>query len=311
MDITFFYRPDVQACLKIRPVLEALAIEYGLRVSEVEPDAGSNIKVPAFEAAGGRLGVLHSSRGALDERTLRAYLELAIASSGTAHDKASAISHSSRVLPGKQATDKPKSKVKTYMWRHRVGLIIGALTAFLGLAWAAPLFDALGMRGAYSVIFSAYRLVCVQTPYRSPIVGGHQCCLCWRCIAIYAGSLLFGMLYTLERDGRLPVVRWLTTSVGLKGLIIFSLPMFVDGLSHSFGLRAGPAYAHSPDFWLGWGEWQVDWLVRMITALIATVGAVKFLCPRLDKIAEGYTHLPTAGIHTGKVSHSPGPVSSI
>jgi hypothetical protein len=59
-------------------------------------------------------------------------------------------------------------------------------------------------------------------------------------------------------------------------------------LSHMLGLRPGAAYAYSADFWLGWQEWQFDWWLRIGTALLATVGATRFLCPRLDKIAQSY-----------------------
>lgn len=298
MDVTFYYRADIQACIKTRRILRKFEPLYKLQISEVSVDAGDNVKAPAIHVAGSRLRALDSSRGPLNEQTIRAYLELV---------KASGVSgaHGRKASGGKGATPSDMARlsdrsteavagrtIKSYMWQHRVGMMIGALTAFLGLAWIAPLLDSMGMKGAYSAIFGAYRLVCLQTQDRSPYLAGHQCCLCWRCIAIYAGSLLFGIIYTLGRDGRLPRVhmQWLTKGIGLKGLIIFSIPMFADGLSHTLGLRAGALYAHSPDFWLGWGEFQADWLLRMATALFATVGAVRFLCPRLDKIAHGYAH---------------------
>ena len=289
MDVTFYSRADMQACVKARRILNQLTAQYELRINEVAVEPGSDIKVPAIGVSGGRLRVLDSSKGGLNEQTVRAYLELARAA-GAPHSMRAGSTVGPSLLPSEQPsriTGRAKAHLKGYMWRHRVGMIIGGLTAFLGLAWVAPLFDTMGMKGAYSAIFAAYRLVCLQTPDRSPSVAGHQCCLCWRCVGIYAGSLLFGILYTLGRDGRLPHMTWLTRGIGLKGLIIFSLPAFADGLSHTFGLRAGPLYAHSPDFWLGWGEFQADWLLRMATALLATVGAVRFLCPRLDKIATG------------------------
>jgi uncharacterized membrane protein len=273
----------MQACTNARRVLYGLASHYDLSINDVIVEPGGDIMVPAIGAPGGKLRVLDSSNGALNEQTIRAYIELA---------RASQLRRSER--GDRDVSPRGRLTPKRFLWEHRVGMIIGALTAFLGLAWVAPLLDTWGMKGAYSAIFAAYRLVCLQTPDRSPSVGGHQCCLCWRCIAIYAGSLLFGVLYTLGRDGRLPHMRWLTQGVGLKGLIIFSLPAFADGLSHTLGLRAGPLYAHSPNFWLGWGEFQADWLLRMATALLATVGAVRFLCPRLDKIAERYTRRTTS-----------------
>jgi uncharacterized membrane protein len=289
MDITFYCRADIQACVKARRILHKLADEYQLQIGEAAVPLDRVVKAPAIEVAGSRLRVLDSSSGALTEQTIRAYLELARKTGAPSRQIPNASD--SEVTRG-QTSNSPKSRaehpIKSYLWQHRVGAVVGALSVFLGLAWVAPLLDSLGIRGVYSSIFAAYRLVCVQTPERSPFVGDHQCCLCWRCVAIYGGSLLFGILYALGRDGRLPRMQWLTRAVGLKGLIIFSLPMLADGLSHLLGMRAGPMYAYSPDFWLGWGEWQADWLLRTATALLATVGAVKFLCPRLDKIAETY-----------------------
>lgn len=310
MDVTFYYRADIQACIKTRRILHKFETLYKLKISEVPVESDDNIKAPAIKVAGSRLRVLDSSGGPLNEQTIQTYLEL-VRVSGTADmpERAMGSESATRRKNGPRTSDRSMAMdrygIKSYMWQHRVGLMIAALSAFLGLAWVAPFLDAIGMKGAYSAIFGAYRLVCLQTPDRSPYVAGHQCCLCWRCVAIYAGSLLFGIVYTLGRDGRLPQVRmqWLTQSTGLKGLIIFSIPMFADGLSHTFGLRAGSVYAHSPDFWLGWGELQADWLLRMVTAFFATVGAVKFLCPRLDKIGQGYarqtnwhTSAPSSGI---------------
>ena len=314
MKVTFYSRPDIQACNRVRKILDRFEGEYDLQITETRVGAsfeapnGQVVKVPALHVEGSRLNVLDSTRAALDEATIRAYLELAKATgtgSGSreqaARVRAALISEGESMQPAPRGRAVPGIgfRAKMYLWEHRVGAIIAALSAFIGLSWLAPLLPS----GAYSAIFGAYRWVCLQTPDRSPQIAGHQGCLCWRCIAIYAGSLLFGILYTFGRDGRLPHMEWLTKGIGFKGLLIFSLPMFVDGLSHTFGLRPGVAYAHSPDFWLSWGEFQADWWLRVATSLFATVGAVRFLCPRLDKIAQGYAALtrrvaPSAGLAT-------------
>ena len=41
----------------------------------------------------------------------------------------------------------------------------------------------------------------------------------------------------------------------------------------------------------------------VVAALVATIGAVKFLCPRLDKIAAGYSQPPSKA--PGRLSLSP------
>jgi uncharacterized membrane protein len=295
--VNFYTRPDMQACARVRRILDKLASEYELQVNETRVSgayattaAGAPVRAPALEVAGSRLDALDSTRGPLDEPTIHAYLELARAA-GARRGSVARAQLAEAGQPEERGVS-PVYRVKSYMWRHRVGCMIGALSAFLGVASLAPALPSLGMSGLYSAIFSAYRLVCVQTPERSPTIAGHQCCLCWRCISIYVGSLLFGIIYTLGRDGRLPGLGWLTSGIGLRGLVLFSLPMFADGLSHTFGLRPGVAYAHSPDFWLGWGELQFDWWLRVLTSLIATIGAVKFLCPRLDKLAQSYAARP-------------------
>lgn len=300
MQVNFYTRSDIQACGKVRRALDRLQSEYGLQITEkainpaVRTASGVAANAPAIEIEGSKLGVLDSGRGAPDEKTIRAYLELAKAT-GAAHGPAARPGSLIPVEQSLPATEKPVTKlsavehpVKAYMWKHRVAFVISALSAFLGLAWVAPLLDSLGAHDVAHAIFNAYRWVCIQTPERSPFVAGHQCCLCWRCVGIYGGSLLFGIIYVFGRDLEISRLRWLTRPVALKGLILFSVPMIADGLSHTFGLRPGIDLAHSSSFWVGWGEFQLDWWLRIITALIATVGAVKFLCPRLDRAALAY-----------------------
>jgi uncharacterized membrane protein len=178
------------------------------------------------------------------------------------------------------------------MWRHRVGALVAGLSGFLGLAWAAPLTVSWGWgSGFYDAVHSVYRLVCNQAPQRCAELGGLPVCLCWRCSAIYGGSLLFGILYTLARDRRVKWMQWLTRPVSLITMLLFGLPLILDGASHALGLRAGIADAASPDFWLSWQPFAADWWLRMLTAMVATIGAVKFLCPRLDKLGSAYEQL--------------------
>jgi nitric oxide reductase large subunit len=120
--------------------------------------------------------------------------------------------------------------------------------------------------------------------------------LCWRCTAIYAGSLFFGILYTLGRDGKLGNLNmnWLTRPVSLAIMLLFGLPLILDGTSHALGLRTSIDYAQSSDFWLSWAPLSADWWLRVGTSLLATIGAVKFLCPRLDKMGGVYERLRAA-----------------
>lgn len=182
--------------------------------------------------------------------------------------------------------------IRSFFWRHRVGAIISSLSLFLGAAWLAPLTPSLGIgSGFYNTIHSAYRLVCDQIPERSASIGGLPVCLCWRCTAIYAGSLFFGIVYTIGRDRQIDWLGWLRRPVSLIVMLLFGLPLILDGASHALGFRPGIAYANSPDFWLSWQPFSADWWLRIVTSLLATIGAVKFLCPRLDKLGTIYEQL--------------------
>ncbi len=183
---------------------------------------------------------------------------------------------------------------RSFLWRHRVGGIVSALSVFLGLAWLAPLTASWGWgEGFYRAVHGVYRLVCDQVPERSAQLGGLPVCLCWRCTAIYLGSLLFGILYTVGRDHRLAPLDWLQRPVSLRVMLLFGLPLILDGASHALGWRAGAALsaANPHDFWLSWELFSADWWLRIVTSLLATVGAVKFLCPRLDKLGFEYERL--------------------
>jgi uncharacterized membrane protein len=189
----------------------------------------------------------------------------------------------------------------------------------VGVAWVAPATTAWGWGdGFYNAVHSAYRLVCDQIPERSANLNGLPVCLCWRCTAIYTGCLVFGILFALGRDGKLGNLnmKWLTRPVSLLIMLLFGLPLILDGASHALGLRPGLAYAYSPDFWLSWMPLSADWWLRIGTSLLASVGAVKFLCPRLDKVGEAYERLRDSRTYQHRepaADHavSPGSISNI
>ncbi|HVG38328.1 MAG TPA: DUF2085 domain-containing protein [Pyrinomonadaceae bacterium] len=70
-------------------------------------------------------------------------------------------------------------------------------------------------------------LWCHQRPERSPMIGGVQFFLCWRCTGIAAGALALLMHIALKR--KLP-----TLAVSL----IFSLALPLDLIVNSFGFFA-------------------------------------------------------------------------
>ncbi len=121
---------------------------------------------------------------------------------------------------------------------------------------------------------------------------GYQVAFCWRNTAIYAGLLIFGLLYGLARDRNITWLRWLRKPISLWVFILFLLPMAVDGFTHMFGLR--DMYDNpNMDMWYGLRlinsgsqTFSFNWWLRIITGLLAALGAVWFAYPRIQKAME-------------------------
>jgi uncharacterized membrane protein len=92
--------------------------------------------------------------------------------------------------------------------------------------------------------------------YGSPTLG-YKMAFCQRDIAIYAGVLLFGVLYAA--GGR----RWLRP-LPWWGLALLLLPLAIDGFTQTFGLRES-----TPD-------------LRVITGIITAGAGVWFIYPYVD-----------------------------
>jgi uncharacterized membrane protein len=122
----------------------------------------------------------------------------------------------------------------TDMWlrRHWLGALNVGVSAFIGLAVAAPLMRAVGIVGPSQALLAGYHLFCAQTPSHSFYIAGHQVCLCERCLAIYSSVLLGGLLLALFRGRgvRVPVLSWWWWVLGM-------VPMALDGGTQLFGLR--------------------------------------------------------------------------
>ena len=117
----------------------------------------------------------------------------------------------------------------------------------------------------------------------------YQAAFCWRNTALYGGLFLFGLLYFVTRNRHVPVLSWLMKPVKLWGFLLFLLPMAVDGFSHMFGFR-DMSEDVLMDMWYGWTVgsevFSFNWWIRIITGLLAALGAVKFAFPRIDKVVE-------------------------
>lgn len=317
MKVTLYTQQDSPECLRVWDMLSALSARDDFELHEAPSPEGAPAPCLRFSAPG---APFYPASG-LTEPQFHSYLQ-------EARDALlpDAKSASTNVKPTRKPGSLPDSvyeqshPIRSFLWRHRVGALVTSLSTFVGVAWVAPATTAWGWGdGFYNTVRNVYRLVCDQIPERSAHLNGLPVCLCWRCTAIYTGCLAFGILYALARDGKLGNLntKWLTRPVSLLIMLLFGLPLILDGASHALGLRSGFDYAYSTDFWLSWMPLSADWWLRIGTSLLAAVGAVKFLCPRLDKVGEAYERLldlrTSQPLNPSPSDHavSPGPLSNI
>jgi uncharacterized membrane protein len=313
MKVTLYTKQDCAECVRVWEMLSRLSAREDFELLEAPSPAGAPAPCVGFSVP----GLPFYPAEALSEPLFDAYLQDArqslLAKPGP-DTKGSKPTRRAGTLP--DADYEQSHTVRSFLWRHRVGALVSGLSLFLGAAWVAPFTTAWGWGdGFYNAVHRVYRLVCDQIPERSAQINGLPVCLCWRCTAIYSGALIFGILYALGRDGKLGNLnlRWLTRPVSLAVMLLFGLPLILDGASHALGLRTSLEFAHSADFWLSWSPFSADWWLRIATALLATVGAVKFLCPRLDKVGSVYERLRLARTNKSRdldstelaVSHEP------
>lgn len=294
MRVTLYTRQNCPECRRILDMLVELSAGGRFELHESPSPDGAPVPCIRFDAPG---SPFYAARDLTAEQ-FNAYLDEAVSSLEERGQASTPGGVKGKSAPEKRAGSAPSAAyeathpVRSALWRHRAGAVASSLSVFLGLAWVAPLTPSWGWGdGFYNTVYSAYRLVCDQIPERSAQLGGLPVCLCWRCTAIYGGSLLFGLLYTVGRDRKVQWLNWLTRPVSLVMMLVYGLPLIVDGASHALGLRPGIDQAFSPDFWVSWQTFSADWWLRMATALLAVVGAVKFICPRLDKLGFEYERL--------------------
>ncbi len=147
----------------------------------------------------------------------------------------------------------------TLDWLARRWLLLwnGALALLIGGAFAGPALEAAGQEALADRVYALYQTFCHQLPYRSSYVFGHKVCLCDRCVALYAGLLLGGLIYTRLR-GRL-------RSISLFTFALFAVPMALDGFTQLFGWR------------------ESDLTLRLVTGLVFGLGAAWLAYPLFDQ----------------------------
>ncbi len=175
--------------------------------------------------------------------------------------------------------------------RHWLFFLNGFVALYIGVAFSAPLMMIVGWTGPANVIYFLYRFSCHQLPQRSffldgpkiaysfpeiaAVTGaqdrldlfwhplhdaalglGYQVAFCERDTAMYGSILLAGLLFGLMGRRWRPLPWW--------GLVLFSIPIAVDGLSQLPGWRESTP------------------LLRVITGAIFGFGVVWFAYPRLQ-----------------------------
>ena len=168
--------------------------------------------------------------------------------------------------------------VGTWLRRHWLALINGALITYLGVAVLNPVAYMLGWDGLASTVFRTYRFFCDELPTHSFFIGGYQICLCARCLAIYSSLLLGGLLLAYLRKRR--PVKALTVWMW----ILFILPMALDGGTQFFGLR------------------ESNNALRVLTGLLFGLGTAWLTLPRMNATAEAADDEP-------RLAYAPAPAS--
>jgi uncharacterized membrane protein len=206
--------------------------------------------------------------------------------------------------------------------RHWLLVFTLFLGVFIGLPWLAPLFMALGWTPAGQVIYLLYTALCHQLPQRSFFLFGDTLMLpldkiqsiwtnsdnplvlrqfvgnaevgwkvAWsdRMVYMYSSLLLFGLLFWPLRKRLKPLPLW--------GLLLFLLPMAVDGSSHAIsdlvgGIDGGFRFTNSwlaalagnifsATFYSGDTLGSFNSWMRLISGLLFGLGVIWFAFPRL------------------------------
>ncbi len=205
-----------------------------------------------------------------------------------------------RPLDQRVQASKPSFALKLEGWvhagiegfvRHWVAALNILFLLYVGLPLLAPVLMEAGAETPAKVIYTIYRPACHQLPERSfflfgdrpvytraelPADGvadsenifvrrnyigdpdhGYKVAICQRDVAIYGSMFLMGLLFALMR-GHLPKLK-------ARYLLLFALPMALDGLTQLAGLR------------------ESSWALRVITGGLFGVGLVWFAYPYIEE----------------------------
>ncbi len=133
--------------------------------------------------------------------------------------------------------------------------VVNGLT--VGGAALTPLLEARGWTPLATVLYLLYRPLCPQRPEHSYFIAGYKMAFEQRETAIYLGLLLGGLLFA-------PVRRWLRP-LSWRGLALAALPLLIDVLSQTAGLRGS------------------DWRWRTATGIVFALALVWWAYPYLER----------------------------
>jgi len=204
-------------------------------------------------------------------------------------------------------------------WVITFGITFGA---YVGLPFLAPVFMQWGWTGAARIIYTVYAFLCHQLPQRSYFLFGPQTMyslgeiqsfwqntanpfvlrqfignaemgwkVAWsdRMVSMYTNLLIFGLLWWPFRRRLRPLPWW--------GLILFLIPMGLDGTTHLIsdlaGLGQGFRYTNQwlaeltqnalpASFYAGNALGSFNSWMRLLTGLLFGAGIVWFGFPYLD-----------------------------
>lgn len=131
----------------------------------------------------------------------------------------------------------------SFMATHWLAVATALNGVCLAAAFAAPLFLLAGWDGPGNLLYTLFHYVCAQNPQHSFYIGGHQMCICERCLAIYGGLFLAGLVFHLLRDRVQPLKMW-------QFLLFFCPPILLDALTQLWGWRES-----TPELRLLTGGW--------------------------------------------------------
>ncbi len=187
------------------------------------------------------------------------------------------------------------NRFATWIVKHWLAILNILFLIYVGLPFLAPMLMEAGAETPGKLIYTIYRPACHQLPERSfflfggspvysraelPTNGvadsnnvfvrrnyigdethGYKVAICERDVAIYGSMFLMGLLFALMR-GHLPKLK-------ARWLLLFALPMIIDGGTQLVGLR------HS------------TWQLRLITGAFFGVGLVWFAYPYIEESMRG------------------------